>query len=115
SVSEDRGAPTAEHGCSERWGVWGAISGPPILVALGKVRVPRGFVGDRVVVVGRDRAAHADGADDLPAVDDRHGAATKDELVVTERGDVRREELAPLVEALLEIGRASCRARGGDV
>src|SRR5437867_11329284 len=75
------------------------------LVALGKVGVPRGFVGDRVVVVGGDRAAHADGTDDLPAVDDRHGAAAKDELVVTERGDVRRKELASLVEALLELER----------
>src|SRR5207249_10391959 len=32
SASEYRGAPTAEHGCSERWGVWGAMSGPPIFL-----------------------------------------------------------------------------------
>src|SRR3989475_8110446 len=32
SLSEYRGAPTAEHGCSERRGVWGAISGPPIFL-----------------------------------------------------------------------------------
>src|SRR5439155_2672975 len=30
SLVEYRGAPTAEHGCSERWGVWGAMSGTPI-------------------------------------------------------------------------------------
>src|SRR5207302_991783 len=27
-----RGAPRVSRGASERWGVWGAISGPPILI-----------------------------------------------------------------------------------
>src|SRR5207244_11660110 len=83
------------------------------VVALGTVGVPRGFVGDRVVVIGRDRAAHAAGTEDRPGVDDRHGAAAKDELVVTERGDVRRKELASLVEALLELERRRPEGGGG--
>src|SRR5256886_16053265 len=51
--------------------------------------------------------------DDLPAVDERPGAAAKDELVVAERGDVRRKELAPLVEPLLELERRRPEGGGG--
>src|SRR5439155_4971018 len=83
------------------------------LMTLGKLGVSRGFVGDRVVVIGGDRTAHADGADDLPILDDGHGAAAGDERVVAERGDGRREELATLAEALLELERRRAESRGG--
>src|SRR2546422_10883200 len=82
-------------------------------MTLGKLGVSRGFVGDRVVVIGGDRTAHADGADDLPILDDGHGAAAEDERVVAEHGDVRREELATLAEALLELERRRAEGGGG--
>src|SRR5258708_7931668 len=49
------------------------------LVAPGKDRVARGLVGDRVVVLGGHRAAHADGAHDLTAIDQRYRAAAEHE------------------------------------
>src|SRR5882762_1117298 len=71
-----------------------------------------GGVGDRVVVVGRDRAADADGADHVARVDERHPALAEDELVLAQRRDVVGEEHA-FGEALLEIERGGAKAGGG--
>src|SRR5262249_57256877 len=80
----------------------------PCLVALGQGGVARGLVGDRVVVVRRDGAAHAHGADDPTVLDERHGAPAEDELVIAQGRDVVGEEL-PLGEALLEIERGGVK------
>src|SRR5207237_10273959 len=73
-----------------------------------------GGVRDVVIVVGRNRAAHAHGADDATIVDEGHATLAEDEFVLAQRGDVVGEEHA-LGEALLEIagGRAKAGGRVG--
>ena len=61
-----------------------------------------GRVGDRVVVVGRDGAAHAHRADDPPVLHQRDRASAEDESIVAERRNVVGEELA-LAEPLFEV------------
>src|SRR5439155_5227722 len=73
-------------------------------------RVPGGGIGDRVIVVGGNRAAHPDGADDPLADDQRYRALAEDEPVVAERGDVVGGELA-LAEPLFEIERRRAERR----
>src|SRR5205814_7635781 len=63
--------------------------------------------------VGGDGAADADGTRDAAVDGDRHGAAPEHERVVTERGDVAREELTALVEPFLEIKRGGLESRAG--
>src|SRR5262249_55473036 len=76
----------------------------------------RGMAGrgvrDRVVVVGRHRAADPDRADDAPVLDDRHGALAEVELVAAEREHALGEERAPR-EALLEIAADGLERRAG--
>jgi len=47
-------------------------------MALGRHRVAGGGIRDDMVVVRRHGAAHADGAHDAIAGDERHAAATED-------------------------------------
>src|SRR5919201_3002821 len=78
-------------------------------VGCGHHGVTGGGICDVVVVVGRDRPAHADGADDAAGVDERHTALAEHELILAERGNVVREQHA-LREALLEIARGRAKA-----
>src|SRR3989442_11827975 len=83
-----------------------------VSVAFRKCRVAGRCVGDRVVVLGGDGPADADGADDVAVLDDRHATLAEDEAIVAERGHVVGEEHA-LAEALLEVERGGLKASRG--
>src|SRR5262249_56607533 len=57
-----------------------------VSVALRKCRVAGRCVGDRVVVLGGDGPADADGAGDVAVVGGRHATPAPDEAVIAQRG-----------------------------